>query len=440
MNRGKVFVLSLILAGVYALGQYLAWTCQTYDYLYNYMYEFTSPKMRSRLAAGHQSMLADLAMIRGIQFYGRNYPLFDKHPVKYEQFMALGRTMAGFDPRDSEGCRFWGFALTSASRGKEDSYRFLMASAHRLSATQEIRTATGPAFQQVIPDLWKVAKDAGYMAYYELKNATPEWGCSAYRLALKSPECPDFVERLVYFACKEIEPDPLPPLMELAQAAARTDNKALHQLNVDHIRRIVAAEHKTYWDEAQRIYKEIHGASPTRMAELRSIPILKEAANRYREQSKKWFVDDRTRLFPNLMNPDLKEREAPMVKEAVEPEQPIEPWGGKYVIITIMGKPNLLATGPVLQEREAILDEYRDQVEKFKAEAHGLCPPDVDTLTKKDGFKPTLADQLGYPVLYDPNTCAFSFPPISEDSIPPLNPYGKTVEELSKIMPPVGTP
>ncbi len=188
--KGKVFLLLIILVALYLLGQYSAWTVQRYDYVYNYMYEFTSPQVRAILASGHDALMADLSLIRGVQFYGRNYPLFDKHQVKYDQFKSLGKAVSETDPRYGGAYRFWGFAFTSAERGKVDSYRYLMDGAYKMSATTELSSATRPAFAEVIPEMWQVAKDAGYVAVYELGSATPEWGCAAYRLAQKSPACP----------------------------------------------------------------------------------------------------------------------------------------------------------------------------------------------------------------------------------------------------------
>jgi hypothetical protein len=423
MKKGHAILMAAILAALYLTGQIVVWRAQRFDYVYNYMFEFTTPKLRELLACGHDNMLADLTLIRGVQFYGRNYPLLDKHPVKYDQFKSLGTSLASLDPRHLEGFHFWGFALTTAQRGKVDAYRFLIQGAHNLCVTDE-------HFHAMIPDMWKLAKEAGYVGYYELKNATPEWSCQAYELAERSPECPEFINRLKYYACKELEPDPMPPLLELAQHAATTNNEALRQLNIDHIRRIIAAEHKVYWDMAEAVYHEIHAASPTRIADLNTIQIMKEAANRYRERSAKWFSDGKTRLYPNLLNPEIPPGQAPVVKEAVEPEQPIDPYGGQYVILQVEGNSALLGTGVILDERDDILKEYQVELDAYKEAHKGECPPDLDTFRKARVIeKFVIADQLGYPVHFDPGTCTLTWPPIAEESPPPLSPYGKTKEE-----------
>ncbi|MCG3199227.1 MAG: hypothetical protein HUU16_15280 [Candidatus Omnitrophica bacterium] len=430
------FILSGILVVVlYLAGQYMSWQEQKYDYVYNYMYEYTSPKLRALLACGHDALLADLALIRGIQFYGMNYPLFDKHPVQYEQFVSLGNTMEQLDPRHTEGYKFWGFALTSAKRGKVDSYRFLMRGA-------ENQTATDEYFHAILPTVWKLAKEAGYVAHYELHSETPEWGCKAYRLALRSEDCPEFINRLVYFACKEIEPDPMPHLMELAHQAVSVKNPALRALNIEHIRRIVAEQHKAYWDGAQAYYREINGATPTRLSELMTVPILKEAAFRYREMSRKWFPGGTaTRLFPNLMNVNLQPEEPPEIVEAVEPQQPIDPFGGKYVILPIKDYKNdqlvtehrLMGTGVVETEREALLDTVRGDLEAYKKDHNGQCPPDAAAFTADRGIEPPKADSLGYEVVYDATACEFRFPPISEDNPPTTTPYGRTLEQMKEM-------
>lgn len=433
--KGKVFLLLIILVALYLLGQYSAWTVQRYDYVYNYMYEFTSPQVRAILASGHDALMADLSLIRGVQFYGRNYPLFDKHPVKYDQFKSLGKAVSETDPRYGGAYRFWGFAFTSAERGKVDSYRYLMDGAYKMSATTELSSATRPAFAEVIPEMWQVAKDAGYVAVYELGSATPEWGCAAYRLAQKSPACPDFLRRLEFFACKAIDPDPLPPIMELAQDAVKTTNVPLKQLNIDHIRRIVAAEHKSFWHFATTHYRQIHGASPTSINELKTVPIMKEACRLYREMSSQWFPDGRTRLFPNLLNPSAPVTDPPLVKEAVEPELPIDPYGGEYLILRIENAtPTLVATGNAINDRKEILSQLELVLEEYKKKHSGQCPPDLETLIKDQEAGAFRADMYGYPVLYDQAACKFTFPPISEQSPPTLPPYGQTKEEIQKAM------
>lgn len=424
--NGRGFLVAAILIGVFLAGQYSAWRVQKYDYVYNYMYEFTAPQLRTILSAGHETILADMAIIRGIQFYGRNYPLLDKHPIKYEQFLSLGRTMEDLDPRNAEGYRFWGFALTSAQRGKVDSYRTLWRGAEALSATDEY-------FHTVMPDLWKVAKEAGYVAQYELQAATPEWGCQAYRKAQESPECPEFIHRLEYFACQEIEPDPLPPLLELAAKAESVKNPALRTLNIDHIRRIIETSHKEYWDIARRVYFEINGASATHIAQLQTVPVAREACNRYREASRKWFPDGlSTRLYPNLLNPNDTDRQPPQVVEAREPQPPIDPYGGEYKIFIVRGVPTLIGTGVVLDDRLASLEGYTERLTEYRAKHDDQCPPDFQTLaTEMELPTGPVADRLGYPLEFDPVTCTFAYPELSEDVPPPLNPYGRSDEEMA---------
>lgn len=428
MNK-KTSLLAILLLALFILGQLSAWTVQRYDYVYNYMYEFTTPGSRSLLLMGHDALVADLSLIRGIQFYGRNYPLLDKHPIKYEQFHALANSVAEIDKRYEGAYRFWGFAFTSADRGKVDAYRFLIHGANQLSATTDLKLATGPAFGKVFPDLWKVAKDAGYVAVYELHSATPDWGCSAYRLAQLSPECPDFIRRLEYFACRSIDPDPIPPIMELAHDAASTDNVALKTLNVEHIKRIVAQEHKSFWGFAEAVYHEIHGSSPTRIADLKTVQIMKEATRRYREMSAKWFTDSTTRLFPNLMNPTTAVQENPIVREAVEPEMPIDPYGGEYVILTIEGKQQLVSSGICMDERRELLTSYNGALEEYKKKHDGQCPPDIDTFEKTFEEPLLRADMFGYPLLFNAQACSFAFAPISEDTPPEMPPYGGKLNE-----------
>lgn len=433
--KGKVLLLLVVLVAFYLAGQYAAWRSQKFDYVYNYMYEFTSPQMRTMLASGHDALMADLSLIRGVQFYGRNYPLFDKHPVKYDQFKSLAKAVSETDPRYGGAYRFWGFAFTSAERGKLDAYRYLIDGAHKMCATSELSAATRPAFAKPIPDMWSVAKDAGYVAIYELGSATPEWGCSSYRLAQKSTECPDFIHRLEFFACRDIDPDPLPPLIDLARGAVATNNAALKQLNIDHIRRIVATEHKTFWHYATSYYKETHGASPTSINDLKTVAVMKEACRLYREMSSKWFTDGRTRLFPNLMNPNAQPNEPPIVQEAVEPQMPIEPFGGEYLILLIdNATPTLVATGNCLKERVEMLAQIKMALEEYKKKHDGQNPPDFATLEKEAELTLMGADLYGYPISYDPVKGEFSFPPISEKTPPPLPPYGKTHEEIQKMM------
>lgn len=432
---GKTFLILVVLVALYLVGQYSAWTVQRFDYVYNYMYEFTSPQVRKALGCGHDALMADLSLIRGVQFYGRNYPLLDKHPVKYDQFKSLAKAVSDTDPRYGGAYRFWGFAFTSAERGKVDSYRYLIDGAHKMSATTELADATRPAFAKVIPDMWRVAKDAGYVAIYELSSATPEWGCSAYRFAQKSQECPDFIRRLEFFACRDIDPDPLPPLLELAHDAIITNNAALKQLNIDHIRRIVASEHKSFWHFASTYYKEVNGSTPTSINDLKTVAVMKEACRLYREMSSQWFTDGRTRLFPNLLNPNAPVTDPPQVKEAVEPELPIDPYGGEYIILPIENTtPTLVATGNCLNDRKGLLDQLNSALEEYKKKHSGQCPPDFDTFQKDQGLTSLKADMYGYPVLYDAAACTFSFPPISEKTPPTLPPYGQTKEDIGKMM------
>ena len=76
--KPKVILIGIVVFALYLVGQKLSWDSQRYDYVTNYMYQYTSPKMRSVLAAGHDALMADLAMVRGIQFYGmmNTDPLF----------------------------------------------------------------------------------------------------------------------------------------------------------------------------------------------------------------------------------------------------------------------------------------------------------------------------------------------------------------------------
>ena len=441
--KPKLLVLWGVLLVLYVISQQLVWNEQKYDYVNNYMFSYTTPRMRRFLSAGHGALVSNLALIRGIQFYGMNYPLFDKKPVMYEQYLNLADAAVQLDPRFTEAYRFWGFGLTSAERGKSDSFHLLMAGARRLSATSEKvdRLHPKPAFYAVQPSLWKVAKDAGYIAQYELKNATPEWTVEAYRLALLSPDCPEFINRLMILAKAHLFPDPMIPILDLAEDFNRASNEAIRELNLSHIRRLIAEEHKRFWDFAQEAHIEIHGATPTRIGQLAGdVRILKTAFERYSELSKGWTHDGKAQLFPNLVNPKPGPTEKLAVQTVTPPQLPQDPHGGKYLILEVLGKPRLLGTGLYEEEREGFLGESREALRKYQEKHAGACPDDLEAFYTEVGFRLLEADGLGYAPLLDRENCRFFFPPISEEEPPTLPPYGEYPEEeeapSSRLMPP----
>ncbi len=421
--KPKVILTGIVLLVLYLVGQKLAWDSQRFDYVTNYMYEYTSPKMRSVLAAGHDALLADLTMVRGIQFYGMNYPLFNKQPRMYDQFYQLAETTIGMDPRHFEAYRFWGFALTSADMGKVDAYRFLMAGANRLSATDEV-------FTIIQPNMWEVAKDAAYIAEYELQKATSEWGCDAYAFAMKARDCPEFVHRLKVLACLDVDPDPVPALEELSVRANQSGNVAIWQLNLDHIRRIISEEHKRFWGAAQTAYIDINGASPTSIEQLtRNVGILRKAVQEYQTVSSQWGAGGPARLFPNMVNPLPEEKGMLEYRIAQIPELPEDPYGGEYLILEIEGKPQLVGTGIAEIEREVMINPLNSALEESKKDNNGECPTDLEAFSQEYGAPLPIADGFGYPLLMDYEKCEFYFEPISEENPPLLPPYGQEEAE-----------
>lgn len=425
--KPKVVFLAVVLVVLYLIGQKLSWDSQKYDYVNNYMYEYTSPKMRTVLAAGHDALMADLALVRGIQFYGMNYPLFDKQPRMYEQFYSLGQAAVGLDPRHLTAYRFWGFGMTNSEKGKVDSYRFLMAGARQLAATDEI-------FSIIQPNMWELAKDAAYVAEYELGKATTEWGCEAYDFAMRARDCPEFIHRLKVLACMDVVPDPIPAIEELSARANASSNTAIWSLNLDHVRRLVAVEHKRFWDAAQAAYVEIHGASPTRIEQItKDIPILRKAVAAYHAVSAEWAEDGTPRLFPNLVNPLPEEKGKIEFRVARVPELPEDPYGGEYLILQIDGKPQLVGTGINELERESMLKTINTALDDYRKDNRGVCPEDLEAFSTETGVALPEADGFGYPLLLDYENCRFYFPPVSEENIPPYPPYGVAEETTSQI-------
>ncbi|MCA9411358.1 MAG: hypothetical protein KC931_03250 [Candidatus Omnitrophica bacterium] len=424
--KPKFVLLAIVLLALYLVGQKLAWDSQRYDYVNNYMNRYTSAKMRKVLTAGHDALLADLAMIRGIQFYGMNYPLFDKKPTMYNQFKSLADATIDMDPRHFEAYRFWGFAMTSAQRGKVDAYRFLMAGAHRMAATDEV-------FTIIQPNMWEVAKDAAYVAEYELQKATKEWGCDAYTFAEKARDCPEFLHRLKVLACRDVDPDPIPALQELATRANQSGNVAIWQLNLDHMRRIISEEHKRFWDAASQAYYEIHGASPTRIEQLtKNVGILKKAVQEYQKVSSEWAEGGVGQLYPNMVNPLPEKKGKLEFRIAQIPELPEDPYGGEYLILDLQGKPSLVGTGINELERESFLEPINQTLKEYQKDHNGECPEDLDAFSQEYNLRLPVADGFGYPLLLDYGKCEFYFPPVSEENPPPLPPYGeekKTADE-----------
>ena len=421
-KKWAYLVVTVLIAGFLA-GQWLSWRQQRFDYVNDYMYEFSTRQMRSALTLGHDALLADMALIRGIQFYGKYYPLLDKHPLKYHQFKGLAESVYQLDSRHVPAETFWGFAFTSSQWGKPDSYRYLMRGARVLAATDEHFDYINdiPLYRKPLPPLWKLAKEAGYVAHYELDQATPEWACDAYTLALVSPDCPEFIGRLRVYACQEVDPDPLPYIDDLAKQAMATSNEALRKLNMDHLKKLIAGEHKKFWDFARDHYREIHDATPERISDLKQVDVLKAASSKYREMSAPWFDDGRTRLFPNLINPFLREDEPPIVVEAVEPDLPIDPYGGEYLIVNFQGRHALLSSGEIIEnDRKDILAILNMELEEMKKET-GLCPESMAAFEKDSEIPLPPSDKLGYALEFDPEKCLFFFPDISEDD-PPLLP------------------
>ena len=136
--KTKSIIFWVVVLALYLISQHLVWQEQKYDYVNNYMFSYTTPKIRKFLAGGHDALISNLSLIRGIQFYGMNYPLFDKKPAMYDQFSNLADAAVQLDPRFSHAYDFWGFAFTSSQRGALDSYHFLMAGAERMTATDEV--------------------------------------------------------------------------------------------------------------------------------------------------------------------------------------------------------------------------------------------------------------------------------------------------------------
>lgn len=435
--RLKPALLALVLLALYIVTQALVWREQKYDYVNNYLFEYTTPRMRKFLSAGHDALLSNLSLIRGVQFYGMNYPLFDKKPIMYDQFKTLSDAATQLDPRFTEAYRFWGFAMTSAGKGDVDAYRLLMSGAENLSATETLPPKTKlPAYGSVQTSLWKIAKDAGYVSQYELKNATPEWTVNAYQTALKSKECPDFVYRLLSLAKAKLFPDPMIPIREMMVGYNQSNNEAIRELNLGHIRRLIAEQHKKFWDFAQKAYIEIHGASPTRIAQLTGdIGIMKAAVDAYYAVSREWNDEKTPQLFPNLLTTNPGPNDPIEVQLARPPQLPIDPYGGQYLILEVDGKVNLLGTGLFQVEREEYLAGMQTFLDRYKDEHDGACPEDLSAFTEETGGEVVEADGLGYPLFFDFENCRFWFPEISEEDPPTLPPYGKEKVEAEEPLP-----
>ena len=182
---------------------------------------------------------------------------------------------------------------------------------------------------------------------------------------------------------------------------------------------------------------EIHGSSPTAISQITNdIGVLKSAVGEYSKLSLEWSQNGETQLFPNLLNPKPGPLEEIRVEVAHPPELPIDPYGGEYIILDIMGEPTLLNTGPILDEREDYIYLTGRYIEAYKEQHDGACPEDLDVLSEEMGTNISEADGLGYPVLFDREECKIYYPPISEDDPPMLYPYG--VEPVEPMDEPLG--
>jgi hypothetical protein len=171
----------------------------------------------------------------------------------------------------------------------------------------------------------------------------------------------------------------------------------------------------------------------------KDIGVLKAAVGKYNKLSLDWSENGETQLFPNLLSPKPAPLEEIRVEAAHPPELPIDPYGGEYIILDIMGEPTLLNTGPILDEREDYVVSMGRVIEEYKDQHDGACPEDLDAFAEETGVTLVEADGLGYPALFDWDECKFYYPPISEDDPPMLYPYGvepvETMEGTLGLMP-----
>lgn len=109
------------------------------------------PEVTRTLALGFDNLVADLLWIRGIQYFGGNFSTLDD-PEKKRGMMNLLDNLVGLDPHFTAAYQFGGFVINESMRDPEAAVNFLIDGSENN------------------PDSWKLPFDAGFIAFYQLKD------------------------------------------------------------------------------------------------------------------------------------------------------------------------------------------------------------------------------------------------------------------------------
>ncbi len=169
------------------------------------------------LAFGRTRLVADLAWLEAIQYYGRHR----KTDREYPYARALFRTLADLDPQFEPGYTFGAIILSEEARQPREARELLLAGIERN------------------PQSWRLCFELGFLAYLQDKGS-PE-AVEHLRRASTLPGAPESVGRLAAWAARASGQAEL--ALELwREVLRRSTNEEVRRIARRHLRELGAPE------------------------------------------------------------------------------------------------------------------------------------------------------------------------------------------------------
>jgi len=257
-------VFAVFLAGTAACQWHIYQTYKKPEFLLDRIFLLPQPDTMKYLAAGYESLLADLLWIRGIQYYGQHFSTLCKPPEKGRGLIGLFHTLVELDPDFLPAYRWGAFILTESMNDPERCPG---------GARRAIDEFLLPAMDR-FPDDYTLPAEAGFVAFWHVGDN--ELAVSFFERAASIPRPPPNLERMIpYSRSRE---DSFPSLMfayrRYLGMYLEPDSDSEKQIAEKHLRRIVVRFHQFHLKEAVEAYKRETGRPPAGLEDLVDAGVL----------------------------------------------------------------------------------------------------------------------------------------------------------------------
>jgi tetratricopeptide (TPR) repeat protein len=332
------------------------------------------------VALGYRTLFADLLWLRAIQAFGAHF----QGDQDYRPILHLFNTITDLDPHFIDAYLFGNMVVGEEMGDQKKGLELLDKGIEKNPRTYRLPYWAGYVCVWGIGDLQRAK-------YY-------------YRLALKAPDCPSYVARILGYV--ELKSGRFRIAYEkYVEDLLRTlDDRdtVVEGITQDRIRDVIRSWVLSILNETAQEYRERNGKDISQLSELEAL--LREKTVRVPFFDKLTEAIDQQSRLPGKLLPHLQE----IIDKSFGTldKIPEEPFGYFYYIVpgkTSKDKGFIGDAEDVVLNLKFFLSAMRKAIEQYK-EKHGTYPPTIDAIF---GEPLKQAEPFGGKWLYDPRTGEF---------------------------------